>query len=399
MTCLVKLLVISALFYTVLLSWSKPERLHEQEFFGMSPGMVRTKLGADILLSLTARENPGQLSKFGFIEYEKSDEMKPFKLIDNDRDCTYGTMTGDQTKITYLYSVSSGARTPKSSTAECDSGINKGCLEIMFRQSEDLGLTWTEPVFASRKNMTDLAHRRGASILHIPETGRVYIFYMKTEIFGQSYLAYITRPGGSTIFSTEYTISKLVNIYDYAVSNAVTMVNKKQIFHLAWIQDGKFTYLATENVIYWGEQIVLDTAKSISQNYEGIQLVPFKIEHDSDELICAFYVDGNKNGQIKCNKGKLGKNDGYITKIDENLHYIRTGICPDYNHAIIVARTGDETIKAYIYDNKLRKAIKIEEPFEGQFLIEFPQVTCEDNGAGGFMAKVVAYNRREQTEY
>ncbi len=381
-------------------AWSEPVPLHADEYSGISPGISTPRSGSesDILLALTPREQMDKYASYGFREY--ADTLQPFKIIDNDRDCIYGALLFGATNDQELYTVSVGARNPKSSTAECDTDITTGCSEVIFRESKDGGETWSPLVFAPRKNMTDLMHRKGASIIKIKDTGRIYIFYSKHEVFGKSTISFITRPESSSIFSAEVDIVKLpARLTDFAVISAATVVKGRQVLHVAWNQNGDLMYTSTENGITWDTPKTLAQIASLSQNFAAAQFMTF--QESSDTICIAFVTSAEHQGQILCGKGKLSASTVYTVPISAGLSYVSTGICQHSSKAVIVSRTADETIRAFEFNLGGRNIKELEAPFAGKFMYEFPQVSCEVSRErpSELLLRVVAYERREQKEY
>ena len=110
-----------------------------------------------------------------------------------------------------------------------------GCLDLFFKESYDEGVTWTLSAPVPRDNMNDVVHRLHAQLIHVKESSRVWLVYMKNDT-EQEYasLRYVVRPPGSTIFNKEEQL--MAGEKMYPVLAYTTPKPGVQVLHLVWCE-------------------------------------------------------------------------------------------------------------------------------------------------------------------
>ncbi len=378
--------------------WTQPIALEDEDSFGMSTGIAALPDGrrSGVLLSLVPRGLPDKYATYGLRVHDSA--LQPFHVIDKERGCTQGTFLSESNKI---FSVCTGTRAARVSDMQCDHDENSGCSEVLFEESVDGGSTWSKHVFVPRKDPADIVHRRGASIVSIKETSRLYVFYSKTDVYGNSAICYMTRPPGSLIFGQETALTRMqTQLTNFAVIAAVSARGTARNLHVGWIESDQFVYSYSTSGIVWYPPQALSSAVSVSQSFAGAQFLTFPGE--KAERICVILVNSEHHGLVRCAEGKLDSSKKLDVLFGQDLLYVSAGMCSkDQMKAMIVARTKDETLKLFEYDAEKNAVKELEAPFAGKFEQEFPQVSCEkdEQDKATAVVKVVAYNRAEQKEY
>jgi len=377
--------------------WSTPVCIHSDSELGISSGISlisdSTSSRSTILLSLFPKTKDAK-ANYGLRIHDK-DSIKPFVVIDNEHDCTYGMLASEPDGKT-VYSVASGVRSKSSSTVECDEGDVLGCSEILFHESKDGGDTWSAPVMVDRSNSSDMVQRRGANIIEMKNNARIYVFYSRTETFGKTTISYITRPPDSMIFSREADVASLSeSLVDYGVSAAATVNNNSPLLHVGWVQGRNLMYTTSTNGISWANPVILSTINSLSQNMQAAQFISFR---ELPGTICSTYVTGDYKAVIRCGKGLLRTTTPVV--IAESSAYVSAGACKGKNKIALAVRSVDESIRSFIFDMDNEKVTELPSPFGSkEFVYDFPQVSCENADNNSLYIKLVAYQRREHKEY
>jgi len=130
--------------------------------------------------------------------------------------------------------------------------------EVYFSESNDNGISWSKPVKIQRENMDDIYERETQSLVYVKETGRIYIFYLYHKIRESlTFIGIVTRPAGSTIFSTEKLYFTNIDYLIYAVKCAYTLENSRTRLHLIMhvSKDGEnlIQYSSSDDGFSWTE--------------------------------------------------------------------------------------------------------------------------------------------------
>lgn len=88
---------------------------------------------------------------------------------------------------------------------KCDEKDQSGCKDVYFMESSDEGATWSQIRAVPRNNMNDAVNRVTPKLLYIPESKRLFVFYI-IESEDLNSIMQVTRPSGSQIFSNEVEV-------------------------------------------------------------------------------------------------------------------------------------------------------------------------------------------------
>jgi hypothetical protein len=331
------LILLAGLIALCQCEWANPIQLYDKKYISISPYAASFNSSCSVILLSTAlRTDPNKAPLYGYLIHNNS--FNSYQLINKDYGCVYGSFI-NVVKDEY-YTVCTGTRTGGSSTAECDGNVNNGCSEMLFMESK--GDAWSKPVFASRSNMKDFAHRTGASIVQSKTSKRIFIFYSTTEVFGKTHISYIMRPSGSAIFSMEaHIVSLKGQLHDRSVMSAITTVNSLQQLHVAWNENGSLYYTYSDNNgISWSTQSLISSITSIDQDIPSLQFLTF---NNKPELLFLLSVSKTHKGEIRWLVNSVWKEK----VIGERLQYVNGAVCEEIGKIIIIGRTIDMTLKGF----------------------------------------------------
>jgi len=161
------------------------------------------------------------------------------------------------------------------------------CTEPLFSESKDGGRTWSPFAPIQRPDMSDKCDRDSYSLVVMPNTGRIFIFYSLTcdaaakDLKGPRRMCYVTRPSQSNTFEKERIIYEFDEretstgpLADYTFSNGLPII------HLFWqrkMVGQQMMYANSKNLgLTWsapvelgehGEKMLLHDMASISGPY------------------------------------------------------------------------------------------------------------------------------------
>ncbi len=101
-----------------------------------------------------------------------------------------------------LYIAVARSRAEHDLKGRCSEGNTGGCQDIFYMESDNYGDTWSDPIVISRKEENDAVRRGSPVMLHIPSSGRLYIFYTYLGLAGKQ-LAFVTRSSEAETFGRE----------------------------------------------------------------------------------------------------------------------------------------------------------------------------------------------------
>eukprot|EP01022_Parablepharisma_sp_SALTPOND_P023545 TRINITY_DN5009_c0_g1_i1.p1 TRINITY_DN5009_c0_g1~~TRINITY_DN5009_c0_g1_i1.p1 ORF type:complete len:430 (-),score=2.95 TRINITY_DN5009_c0_g1_i1:51-1247(-) len=246
-------------------NWSPPIKLETTPFSFVSSIYLHTSQ-ATVVISRGDLSNESSI-EFGTRAISNNHSPKPFVLLDSNQ--VFGKVIGDGKRL-FLAEFAPRVKPGDPCTMEQPNG----CLDVLFRESLDNGQTWSVPIRVPRPNMNDAAIRLFPNIVHIKETGRLYIFY-KYSLADESKIAigYVTRPPGSTVFSQERLIFQDREIVP-GIGAGYTFENGKFMLHLAW-REGltALMYTSSNNGITWKPPTKKATLSPNTQYLDYISLL------------------------------------------------------------------------------------------------------------------------------
>jgi len=254
-----------------------------------------------------------------------------------------------------------------------------GCHDIFIMESDNLGTNWTNPIQITRKDLTTPVHRGSPSILYIPTSGRIFIFYTHYSLDG-SKIAYVTRSRDSSLFTSEKIILNTGYINSYIIPQ-YTIDKSRVLIHLLWTQtDSSYSqHLAfscsTNLGITWEEpkiiggglpetdMLIIPEAGMAALEQENLLFAMFsdnkgtKIMKSADsgkswEFIEGFNPDRKTIVPYMFKYIKDGKNTIFIIGTDESRNYLSFGY---YDHETnkIIEDQGPFTILPIAINAKL----------------------------------------------
>ena len=138
----------------------------------------------------------------------------------------------------------------------CNATNTKGCFDIYVTISDDSGASWSDPVPVPRHSGKDVADRLAPNFVLNPISHRIYLFYTHRIITStETYIAYVTRPPGSSIFSTE--VITRVQVEERLIGALPTLHNGKVVMNAFIEEKGNTIHMYTENGITWEKNNVL----------------------------------------------------------------------------------------------------------------------------------------------
>ncbi len=136
-------------------------------------------------------------------------------------------------------------------------GINTA---VLF-ESENSGVNWTN---AQRVFLNDSVDRRLQDMIYVPETGRVFVFYV---VPATGELRMVSRPRGSTVFSSESVVARGAGTVGRFVARAAfAQSGSKSLLHVVYLtEDHRLMYTqSSTNGVTWtpGKQLTVDKVAS-----------------------------------------------------------------------------------------------------------------------------------------
>eukprot|EP00826_Nyctotherus_ovalis_P002968 TRINITY_DN10596_c0_g1_i3.p1 TRINITY_DN10596_c0_g1~~TRINITY_DN10596_c0_g1_i3.p1 ORF type:complete len:420 (-),score=50.64 TRINITY_DN10596_c0_g1_i3:170-1363(-) len=389
---MLSLILFSALIVLSESRWSRAVPLHDSAHISISPGIATsTSSSSFILLATILRSSPNRTPHYGYKAHNST--LGTFQSINKDFGCVYGNIINIVRNE--LYTVCMGTRTAGSSMAKCDGYVNDGCSEVFFMESR--GGAWSSPKPISRSDMSDVANRAGASIVQSEKTERIFIFYSTNDVFGKSYISYVTRPKGSSSFNSETHICEADGqLFDRSVVSAITS-SREQLVHVAWNENGNLYYTSSSNNgISWDSKALISSVVSISQDMASLQFLTFKPKLDFAFLL---YITKEHKGEIRWADSRLSDPKAKTAVIANDLQYVNGAVCEGAGKIVIIGKGVDMMLQGFVFDMNNASVVTVLSPFEGEFMYEFPQVVCEAKENNQATVKVVAYDARDQMEY
>ncbi len=151
----------------------------------------------------------------------------------------------------HLYAVFSANRTLRGK--ECDSSNWDGCLDTYFMESANAGATWSEPIAIHSGDLRDVVRRSKTNIVYVKETKRIMIFYERAT-YSNRIPVFVTRPDGSTIFSSERTIADRLYYVGYRMKSGYILNGNSVIIYLFGVDSRDYSIwgeYTTDNGVRW----------------------------------------------------------------------------------------------------------------------------------------------------
>jgi len=261
-------------------------------------------------------------------------------------------------------------------------GLRDPAYEDQFyTESHDGGKTWTKLVRVPRENLEDLRARYGDSLLYIPETGRVFIFYQtrgkpcETELENDK-LCYVTKPAGSNVFTSEKIIFQVPKYQQVepTVSATYSMKNGKIVLHLFWAEkiDEKSSVLysrSEDNGLTWSKP----SNMTGHENFMGELMIDSVSTPSLTPYIFVTYSVKHPFERVRL---LISKNHGesfethHLTSVKQIVtsNYYRESsmqICgtPAKPYLFALAQTHDNLVDYVVFDINTKKIQKFENPF------------------------------------
>jgi len=131
--------------------------------------------------------------------------------------------------------------------------------KIYFTEAHVKFNNWTKPILLH--DDSNKFGRDNPQVMFVKETGRLFVFYIKgdTIVMDRTHVACVSRPQGSTLFTTENIIDKLEHIDTFAIAWTPSFWSKSSIHVYATIfgNDGEnrtiWQTISDSNGINWGK--------------------------------------------------------------------------------------------------------------------------------------------------
>lgn len=238
-------------------SWSKPsstigDDTHIKHYSSyLDPGTLKTHIA---FCMETTTEKGETTQELHYACLSPSNELVVNEQISGRHGCRVARITGDGTTRNLIIAFE-GQR--KFHQGVCNETNPKGCYDVFVTSSTEEGYVWSEPVPVSRTSVTDVADRLSPFVVANNATKRVYVFYTyRTMDRTVPVVAYVTRSPASKVFGTE--IVTRTEAEERLITVLTTLNRGRTMLHIFVENKGQTKQVYTENMITWGENVVLD---------------------------------------------------------------------------------------------------------------------------------------------
>ncbi len=260
----------------------------------------------------------------------------------------------------------------------CVEHETRGCDDLFVIESKNGGESWSAPTPVPRTNMSDSYARFDPAVLHIKETGRVFVFYVMVRGYKNITIGYVSRPKDSLTFSQEKTIFSPRNITGYNVYAAYTWNGHTPIIHLMWYETGPYLFYArsTDFGFTWSEPRKLGPAYERSERFPKAILLANATM--SNSLYAIYYKDAMSDTMImeSADHGLTWSKPVSIPFNNVRIPSIKLCETSGRKYILAVGTQSSGNLKFGYYNLTSGNYHNLQAPFKGYSGLYEPQLTC-----------------------
>ncbi len=318
-----------------------------------------------------------------------SSDLSPIQLLDTEHECEELTITGPNDGLHVYIAYGADRRTPHT---HCSKDNTDGCLDVYSIDSADAGSTWTRPQQIQRDARDDIWNRAYPRILLHPITGRLWIFYVLSNVEKTSYtIGFVTRPRDSSVYSKE----KMLNQQKELIMGLAAGLSRKKTtntIHVVWTNDEKKD-LQVREAYSTSEGVKWKYSKIVGTGYSGRLVSDLAMDQQYMALAylsgttapsrLAVTTNGGDSWQLK----ELSENTG----LEDLALCYKTGKKNAILFTLLNAEVQTEKFEGefgYIKVSEDRW-VRDENPFGDKNLVYDPNVRCFVGADGHFVVRAI----------